>query len=491
MKNKSNILILFPNQLFHDHPAVEEASHVILIEDPRFFMDFNYCKAKLILHRASMQAYKAYLESHSKVVKYVDYRNASLPGYIEKFLADKKDYRITMFEPEDFTLERLIDNIADKQGFEIDILENPLFLTDKHSLIEHFADKKKYLMNSFYIHQRKKFNILVEDGKPVGGKWSFDKENRKSFKKEIKLPKPDVIYNEYISDARTYVKYFFSDAPGEDTDFIFPIIAKGAKEQLDNFFKHCFKYFGDYEDAIVADEPYLFHSLMSSSLNIGLISPKEVIDRAIEYAEKNDVPLNCVEGFVRQVIGWREYVRAMHAFNGEYMREKNFWKFKKKMPAAFYDGTTGIDPVDIVIKRVLKHGYAHHIERLMVLGSFMLLCEIHADYVYKWFMELFVDAYDWVMVPNVYGMSQYAAGDVMTTKPYICSSNYILKMSDFKKGDWCDVWDALYWRFIDKHRKVFEDNARMKVMTYHLNKMDKARLDGYNKTAEKFLKGLK
>ncbi|MBL8982976.1 MAG: cryptochrome/photolyase family protein, partial [Gemmatimonadetes bacterium] len=198
------------------------------------------------------------------------------------------------------------------------------------------------------------------------------------------------------------------------------------------------------------------------------------------------VPLNALEGFVRQVIGWREFVRLVYLTRGRRQRSANFWGHTFPMPAAFYDGTTGLDPVDHVIRQVLSTGYCHHIERLMILGNIMLLCEIHPTAVYQWFMELFVDAYDWVMVPNVYGMSQFADGGGMTTKPYLSGSNYILKMSDFPRGAWCATWDALYWRFIDRHAEVFASNPRMAVMVQMARKLG-PRLAEHHERAERFL----
>jgi deoxyribodipyrimidine photolyase-related protein len=223
-------------------------------------------------------------------------------------------------------------------------------------------------------------------------------------------------------------------------------------------------------------------------LNSGLLNIEKVLEQIIAYSEEIGVKLNSFEGFVRQIIGWREFVRALYILEGENQFKSNFWGFESKLPRQFYDGSTGIEPVDFTIKNVLKNAYAHHIERLMILGNFMLLCEIHPKEVYKWFMELFIDAYDWVMVPNIFGMSQYADGGLMTTKPYISSSNYIRKMSDFKTGPWCDVWDGLFWRFVYKHKKVFAGNPRMKIMAIRADRMPKDKMNEYIKKSETYLK---
>ena len=196
------------------------------------------------------------------------------------------------------------------------------------------------------------------------------------------------------------------------------------------------------------------------------------------------------EGFVRQIIGWREFIRAIYQLQGTQERTTNYWKFTRKIPPSFWDGTTGIEPIDTVIKNVLKTGYCHHIERLMVLGNFMLLCEFDPNEVYRWFMEMFVDAYDWVMVTNVYGMSQFADGGLMATKPYISGSNYLMKMSNFKKGDWQPVWDGLFWRFMHTQRKFFLQNPRLGMLVHTFDKMDSSKRETHLKNAEDFLNAL-
>lgn len=190
---------------------------------------------------------------------------------------------------------------------------------------------------------------------------------------------------------------------------------------------------------------------------------------------------------MRQVIGWREYISIVYERAGRKERTKNYWGFTRKIPSSFWKGTTGLSPIDSVIKKILQSAYTHHIERLMVLGNFMLLCEFDPEEVYKWFMELFIDAYDWVMVPNVYGMSQFADGGMMSTKPYISGSNYLIKMSDFEKGDWQQIWDALFWRFLHVHRDFFESNQRIGMLLKTFDKMDKQKRNNYLNVVEDYL----
>ena len=227
-----------------------------------------------------------------------------------------------------------------------------------------------------------------------------------------------------------------------------------------------------------------------------MLTPQQVVDAALAYANRADViasegPISIasLEGFVRQIIGWREFMRATYNDLGATMRSGNHWGHHHRLPESFYDGTTGIDPIDDVIKRVLETGYCHHIERLMVLGGFMFLCEFEPDDIYRWFMTMFVDAYDWVMVPNVYAMSQHADGGLITTKPYFSGSSYLKKMGYDETGEWCAIWDALYWRWIWKQKEALGKNPRWAMMCRLAEKMDDSKMNQHLLTAEDYLSG--
>jgi len=495
---KNEVTLIFPHQLFREHPALDKSRKVFLIEDPLFFGDIryplNFHKKKLIFHRASMKAYEDYLTGQGYDVVYLQYSSFKEDRRSNYLFVFFNKMNITTFhyaDVTDFILEKRIQKMAKDLRKRLIKYQTPMFLTDEDFIKNYFSKQKSYLMASFYIEQRKRLNILIENGKPFGGKWCFDDENRKKLPKGFKSPKlnfPDD--TEFELEAIDYVEKYFPNNPGTGLDFIYPVTFEQAEDWLNDFLENRFNLFGDFEDAIDKDVAYLFHSVLTPMLNSGLLTPKQVVDKALKYAKENKVPLNSLEGFIRQIIGWREYMRSVYLLKGVKQRTTNYFRFNQKMPKAFYDASTGIEPVDTVIKRVLEKSYTHHIERLMILGNFMLLCDIHPDEVYKWFMEMYIDAYDWVMVPNVYGMSQYADGGLICTKPYVSSSNYVRKMSNFEKGDWCEIWDALYWRFIFKHKKIFEKNPRMSMMIVQLNKMDKQKLKQHLKIAELFLKQL-
>ncbi|MDY6773582.1 MAG: cryptochrome/photolyase family protein, partial [Candidatus Nanohaloarchaea archaeon] len=268
---------------------------------------------------------------------------------------------------------------------------------------------------------------------PVGGKWSFDPENREKMPESLETPEIPRFSSEHVEEAKEYVEENFAGNPGKLKDFYWPVTREQALENLEDFLENRMEKFGKYQDALDRNLRFGFHSLLSSSLNIGLITPGEVVDKTLVYHERKDYPMNSLEGFLRQVMGWREFIRALYELEPG-MRDSNFWDADNPMPDEFYTGETGLPPLNVSIDNAKTNAYCHHIERLMVLGNVMLLLEIDVDKVYNWFMEMFIDSYEWVTVPNIYGMSQYAWEDMMT-KPYISSSNYIRKMSNYRAGN--------------------------------------------------------
>jgi deoxyribodipyrimidine photolyase-related protein len=475
--------LVYPHQLYTPHPATAGADVTFLVEDPLFFRQYAFHKQKLMLHRASMKRYAAEVLPKAK---YIDANTLTHTADVLTFVTKAKCDTLRVVDPNDDWLTRRLRTACADSRVKLEFVPDPHFLTPQAEINAFAADKKKLFFTDFYIRQRKRLKVmLTPEGKPVGGKWSFDADNRKKLPAAVRPPAPSTpAENEYVREARKYVSKHFTDAPGSDSPFVYPTNATEARAWLSDFLEHRLAQFGDYEDAISHRERVLFHSVLTPALNVGLLSPQEVTDAALAHADR--VPLNSLEGFVRQVIGWREFVRLVYRTRGRLQRTRNFFAYTKPIPAGLYTGTTGIGPVDHVVRAVLDTAYCHHIERLMILGNFMLLCDLAPDDVYRWFMELFIDAYDWVMVPNVYGMSQFADGGGMTTKPYISGSAYVRKMSDHPKGDWCAVWDALYWRFIDRHAELFRANPRTAVIVKMKEKMG-TKLTEHHRTAEKFL----
>ncbi|MBJ2174403.1 cryptochrome/photolyase family protein [Aureibaculum sp. A20] len=491
------IHIIFPHQLVEKSPLLETDAPIYLVEEYLFFKQYPFHKQKIAFHRASMKRYADFLQKdHNREVIYIEATEAiSDISVLIPELKRKGITHINYIDPTDNWLQKRLDKGLRESGITATQYKSLLFLNSKEELAAFFKKgKKKYHQSTFYTEQRKNRKILIDaDGSPVGGKWTFDSENRKKYPAKKTPPAiqfPDV--DAYYKEATTYVSTHFSNHLGSLTEHsLYPTSFETTKVWLHQFFEQRFMEFGAYEDAIVAENSILNHSVLTPMLNVGLITPQEIIEACLVYAAENDIPINSTEGFVRQIIGWREFIRGVYEARGSEERTTNFWKFKKKIPASFYNGTTGIVPIDRTIKKVLKTGYCHHIERLMVLGNFMMLCEFDPDEVYKWFMELFIDAYDWVMVPNIYGMSQFADGGLMATKPYISGSNYIMKMSNYKKGEWQSTWDGLFWRFMHTHRDFFLSNPRLGMLVRMFDKMPEEKQQLHVANGETYLQTLK
>jgi deoxyribodipyrimidine photolyase-related protein len=486
--------LIFPHQLFNDTNQFDKATVIYLIEEYLFFNQYKFHKLKIVLHRASMKCYEVFLKKEGFKVVYVD--SFSTLSDVRKLIKKLKEdgcSDIKYIDVVDNWLQKRIESAAAKNKIGLRKTNTPNFLNTKEELDVFFSIQKKYFQTDFYIAQRKQRNILLDaQKKPIGGKWTYDAENREKFPKNEAVPTlPTFVKNEFVAEAKQYVEKYFSKNYGEVNNFIYPINFKDAEDWLDNFLKNRFTKFGIYEDAIVDNEHFLYHSVLTPMLNIGLINPQQIVNKALTYAQKNNVPLNSVEGFIRQIIGWREFVRAVYEREGSLQRTKNYWGFTRKIPKSFWEGTTGIYPIDSVVNKVNKTAYSHHIERLMVLGNFMQLCEFNPNEVYKWFMEMYVDAYDWVMVPNVYGMTQFADGGLMTTKPYISGSHYLFKMSNYKKDEkWSSIWDGLFWRFMHVHRSFFTTNPRLGMLVNTFDKMNDEKRNSHLRIAEEYLKKL-
>lgn len=493
-------LLVFPHQLFETHPGFElNPDRVVLIEDSLFFGDYRYPlrfhKQKLWFHRATMRRFQKRVDEVGFPTVYLSYQPEpdSLLAHLTTLCETQNDAKFVVAEPVDFILEKRLNICAAKLGAELQYLETPGFINSAVQNRTYRSKKKRWFMADFYRWQRTRLNILVNGSEPAGGKWSFDHENRKKVPKILLNEIPDLPKrreNPMDQEAKESVEQEFADNPGNLDRLIYPTSHAGARNWLGQFLEHRFERFGDYEDAIVQGESWLWHSVLTPMLNVGLLTPSEIIQSTLKYSEEHNVPLNSVEGFIRQVIGWREFIRATYQALGVEMRTKNYWGQHRKMPQCFYDATTGIPPIDDTIQRILDTGYCHHIERLMVLGGFMFLCEINPDEIYRWFMEMFVDSYDWVMVPNAYAMSQNADGGLITTKPYFSGSSYIRKMSHYKKGPWCDIWDGLYWRWIQLHALDLAKNPRWAMMCSMAQKMSPEKRDLHMKNANDFISSL-
>nr|WP_214447264.1 cryptochrome/photolyase family protein [Flavihumibacter rivuli] len=489
----NEITLVFPHQLFRHSDALDKNRPVMLVEEWLFFRQYSFHKNKLILHRASMQWYASWLTENNYAVEYIN--SSEVISDCRRLIPALKNrgvQSIHLAYPADDWLERRLRKTCKDQGILLVFHSSPNFLNQPEDLHAFFEKKKTYFQTDFYIWQRKQRKILLgSKGEPEGGKWTYDAENRLKVPKGLMIPPiRQANKNKFVDAAIEHVKEHFKDNPGHTDQFIYPVTHTEADRWLELFLQERLKLFGDYEDAMVVNENFLFHSVLTPILNIGLLDPSTILERVLDVRNRLNIPLNALEGFIRQVMGWREFIHIVYVREGRKQRTRNYWNFTRKIPQGFYSGTTGITPIDKVIRKLLDTGYNHHIERLMVLGNFMLLCEFDPDEVYKWFMEMYIDSYDWVMVPNVYGMTQFADGGLMTTKPYISGSNYLMKMGDWPKGPWQEIWDGLFWRFMHVHRDFFLSNPRLGMLVKTFDKMPEEKKQKHLRIAENFLQQL-
>ena len=494
------IFLIFPHQIFQTCALLEneDAKHctVYLLEDFLYFKQYNFHKQKIVLHRASMKFYVDFLESKGYSVTYVESHDLSKKTSLVNYFKDISIEHILYTDTVDNWLEKHIQELIKKKKASSTCYDSPAFLTSQSELDEYSSTTKRpYFMKNFYAWQRKRLGILVNThGEPEGGKWSFDEDNRKKIPKDIEIPtEHHIAHNAYVTEALAYVEQYFPNNIGTAETFNYATTFTEAHKCVSVFLHKKLADFGPYEDAIDKRSHTLFHSVLSPYLNNGLVLPDELVSETLTYREKHarDIPLSSVEGFIRQVIGWREYMRYIYIREGTTIRNKNYFHAKKSLADSFWSGKTGLDPIDDTIQILLKYAYCHHIPRLMVLGNGMNLCGFVPNEVYQWFMEFFIDAYDWVMVPNVYSMALYADGGMITTKPYISSSNYILGMSDYtKSAPWTKEWDALYWNFIDTHFETLQKENRLGFVAMQYRKIDDEKMKTHRKTAHEAMKRL-
>jgi len=491
MSNKAFIILgnqLFPKEHLKDH----KEDHIFMAEDLGLCTYEKHHKQKILLFLSAMRSYAEELKKSKFNVTYFDVLhslfNKSYEEKLQTFVKKNKITEITSFEIEDKFFETRIKQFCTKHSILYQTLTSPMFVTSREEFSNYLKDNKKPFMATFYKLQRVRLNILIKDKKPIGGKWSFDEDNRKKLAHGIEVPK----LRSFKATAHTkelipFIETNFSTHPGTLKDFNYPTTRKDAIQLLLDFLQQKLNLFGDYEDSITSKTHTVFHSVLSPIMNLGLLTPYAIIQETLAFAKTKKTPLNSLEGFVRQIIGWREFMRGIYQHYEKKLMNDNFFHHKRKLKKSWYDGTTGLVPLDHTIQTCLQYGYSHHIERLMVVSNIMNLSGVHPLEAYRWFMEMYVDSSDWVMAPNVMGMGLFSEGGIFATKPYICGSAYILKMSDHPKGEWCEVMDGLYWRFIDRNKNFFLKNYRLAMMAKLLDKMDSVRKKRIFAKADQFI----
>lgn len=470
-------LLLYPHQLYkaEDLPRVDT---IVLIEEPLYFgMDQEFPrrlhKQKLMLHRASMRRYvEEVLWPADFKVEYVGLDVFMSSGDVLERVV--KAEQLFVIDPTDDALtKRLLAARRERTDLpNITFLASPNFYLKEQEVRDYFASNKVAGFADFYQWQRERFNVLIDDTyKPVGGKWSYDTQHHRKLPSDATLPSFGAFGdNKYVHDAVKWVDDHFPDNPGS-TDFIWPTSHAEASIWLSDFVTNRLDNFALYMNTIEPRTPWLFHSLLANSLNTGLLKPQEIVQAALDRHASNPVNLESLEVFIRQVLGWREYTRGHYVRNAGTMRTQNTFNHHRKLTTAWYNATTGIQPLDDLIHKLQRHGYAHAAEQRLVAANLMLLCEIQPDAMYRWFNELCIDSFDWTLVPHIYGMQLFDTQANNSTLA-IMPSDAVLEVSNYERGDWADIWDGLYWRFVEKHADTFKKDKNLRVLVHRLQKLD-------------------
>ncbi len=448
-------------------------------------------KQRIALFLSSMRHFAEELREQKLPLIYQalkDHHFESLAEALADTLQKEKPQEVCFVTPGDYRVTESLVNTCKQYQVPFKQLNDQHFLSTPQEFKQWAEGKKQLRLEYWYRELRKKYQILMEDEKnPLGGQWNYDQSNRKAFKKEGPQNIPSTISWEADKTTQAVIELVneeYPDHPGELITLYWSVTPQQAQQALERFFDHCLDNFGDYQDAMWTDEPFLNHSLISSALNLKLLHPLQVIQTAEKHHRENGAPLAAVEGFIRQILGWREYVRGLYWLHMPDWVEMNALNAKQSLPNFYWTGDTEMTCLHHSIKQTLKYGYAHHIQRLMVTGLFSLLYGVDPKQIHQWYLAIYVDAVEWVELPNTLGMSQYADNGIMASKPYIASGNYINKMSNYCKkcrfnpakaiGEDACPFTTLFWDFLDTHADTFKSNPRMGFMLKNLERKTEA-----------------
>ncbi|OLP42443.1 cryptochrome/photolyase family protein [Rhizobium oryziradicis] len=502
--------LVMPDQLSQSLSALRDydpAEGVVLIcETMAEATNVPHHKKKLAFLFASMRHFAEELTSQGFHVRYVQLEDAdnsgNVLGEIERAVRALGTSRLVATRPGSYEMINVLKAVRADLGIAVDLREDGRFLSTIREFAAWAEGKKQLRMEFFYREMRKKHQILMEqDGKPTGGVWNFDKENRKPPKKGLTSPKRISHRKSAITQAvLDMVEARFAGHFGKLRPFHFAVTRPQALLELDHFIDHVLPDFGDYQDAMVVGEPYLFHSLLASYLNVGLLLPLEICRAAEEAYHQGRAPLNAVEGFIRQILGWREYIRGIYWHLMPHYGQRNSLQAERPLPAFYWTGKTEMACVAEAVHHTCDHAYSHHIQRLMITGNFALLAGLNVKEVQDWYLAVYSDAFEWVEMPNTLGMALFGDGGIVASKPYAASGKYINRMSNSCStcrydpaetiGDCACPFNALYWDFLDRHRNLFQSNQRMPYVYAAWDKFTPERQQAIREQAAKALNAI-
>jgi deoxyribodipyrimidine photolyase-related protein len=487
-----NLILVLGDQLSPHNPALERAragTDVILmaeVAEEASYVRHNRHKIALIF--AAMRHFRDQLRDRGHRVHYYEYAQGveSLGKAVEAELARSNFSAVIVCEPGEFRLRESMQQWPGAFGVDVEVLPDSRFLCSIDEFNAWAGEQKSLRMEYFYRRMRKRYGLLLEpDGKPCGDRWNYDQENRKGWRNQVEVPEPPQMKQDDITrDVIALVEEAFPDNPGDLSRFNYAVTAHQAQAQLNRFCEHGLANFGTYQDALAEESPWLFHSLVSMYINIGLLEPLNVCQQVEKAWRDGKCELAAAEGFIRQVLGWREYIRGVYwRFMPEY-RQRNHFDARRALPDWFWSGATDLRCLSRALTQSLELGYGHHIQRLMVIGNFALLAGLDVESVCDWYLAVYVDAFEWVELPNTLGMALHADGGLMASKPYAASGKYIQRQGNHcascryspskTTGEGACPYNSLYWRFIDRHRQQLEGNGRMGLVLNNWKKRSAA-----------------
>ena len=503
--SKPNLILVLGDQLSLDNPALQDArpgTDVVLLAEVREEASYvRHNRHKIALIFAAMRHFRDNLRKRGHTVHYREFsEGVDSLGKAVKSEADSHEFaRLIVCEPGEYRLRKSMEQWSSAYGIEVSILEDTRFLCSREEFNDWAEGHKQLRMEFFYRTMRKRYRLLLdEDDKPCGGKWNYDTENRKGWRNQKDIPSRPQVKNDALTrEVLSEVEAAFPDNPGDLSTFSYAVTSGQAQTQFDWFCENGLPDFGTYQDALAEESPWLFHSLVSMYINIGLLDPLKVC-RQVEAAWRDGhCSLAAAEGFIRQVLGWREYIRGVYWRWMPDYKHHNHFDAQRPLPEWFWTGETELRCLSRALKQSLDLGYGHHIQRLMVIGNFALLAGLDVEAVCDWYLAVYVDAFEWVELPNTLGMALHADGGMMASKPYAASGKYIQRQGNHcgecrydpgkTTGEGACPYNALYWRFIHRHREALEGNGRMGLVLNNWSKRDAGERGAIVKWAEKVI----
>lgn len=506
-----HLILLLGDQLSLNSAALAEfdpaQDAVLMIEAPSEATVVWSHKARIVMFLSAMRHFAEEVRARGWLLDYVALTDLGQKTFTERLaeaLARHHPKVLKVLEAGEFRMQSLIASACQTAGVACHWVDDTHFMCSRTEFAAWAKSKRELRMEFFYREMRKRHKVLMQGAEPVGGQWNFDQDNRSSYPKktgpgEIPLPAafaPDAITSEVIAEVEKH----FPDHPGTARNFFWPVTREQALTALDNFIRLRLPNFGKYQDAMWTNTPAGWHSLLSAALNLHLLDPREVIAAAEQAYRDGHAPLEAAEGFIRQILGWREFIRGVYWLDMPAMREANHYGHQRDLPRWFWTGETHMACVRDCLQQTLAYGYAHHIQRLMVTGNFALLAELSPQQVEDWYLAIYVDAVEWVELPNTAGMALHACGPRFTSKPYVASGAYIHRQSNYcsgcrydpaqRSGERACPFTTLYWHFIERHAKALTSNPRTALMAKNLNRLSDAERAAIRQQAARMLSQL-